>query len=272
MEHTDPLASTGGQDQMEPAPLKSNRRQALVITSFGTSVPEARISITAVEEVLTAVAQGYICARAYTSPTIRRILKSRGENVPSLTEALEYLAAENVQQVVVQPTHLLYGYEYDKLKAEAEAMADRFAVLTVGRPLLSDNEDIQCFARNLSQDHPVEDGAVTIFMGHGTEHFANAAYPALQTALHLLDRKDLFVGTVEGWPGLDDILRQLEPSRKIYLLPLMLVAGDHARNDMAGDWKSRLENAAHTVICSFTGMGQLSWVQEMYRERLVKLL
>ena len=247
-------------------------KQALVITSFGTSVPEARVSITAVEEVLAAAAPEYACVRAYTSPTIRRILKGRGENIPCLTEALEHLAAENVQRVIVQPTHLLYGYEYDKLKAEAEAMTGRFAALAVGRPLLSDNEDIQRFARHLSQDHPVEDGAVTVFMGHGTEHFANAAYPALQTALYLLDRRDLLVGTVEGWPGLDDILRQLEPNRKVYLHPLMLVAGDHARNDMAEDWKSRLEQAGHTVTCSFTGLGQLSWVQEMYQERLVGLL
>ncbi len=249
-------------------------KKALVITSFGTSVPEARIGITAVEDVLTAAAPGYACVRAYTSPTIRRILRGRGEDIPSLSEALERLAAEDVRRVAVQPTHLLYGYEYDKLKAGAEAMAGRFAALTVGRPLLADHEDLRRFARHLSSDCPMEDGAVTVFMGHGTEHFANAAYPALQTALRLLDRQDLFVGTVEGWPGLEDILRQLEPGgpRRVHLLPLMLVAGDHTRNDMAGDWKSRLEDAGHTVACSFTGLGQLPWVQEMYRERLVEML
>lgn len=249
-------------------------RQALVITSFGTSVPEARISITAVEEVLAAAAPEHICVRAFTSPTIRCILKGRGEDVPSLTEALERLAEEGIQRVIVQPTHLLYGYEYDKLKAEAEALAYRFEAVVVGRPLLADNSDLQRFANALSQDHPAEPGAVTVFMGHGTEHFANAAYPALQTALYLLGRADLYVGTVEGWPGLEDILRQLEPggSRKIYLRPLMLVAGDHARNDMAGEWRPQLESAGHTVTCFFTGLGQRAWVQEMYRERLEALL
>ena len=249
-------------------------KQTLVVASFGTSVPEARIGITAVEKALAAAAPGYTCTRAFTSPTIRRILKGRGEDVPSLTEALERLAAEGVRRVVVQPTHLLYGYEYDNLKAEAGAMAGRFETLLVGRPLLADNNDLQRFARQLSQDHPAEDGTVTVFMGHGTEHFANAAYPALQTALHLMDRHDLFIGTVEGWPGLDDILRQLAQggSRKVRLLPLMLVAGDHARKDMDKDWRSRLEAAGHTVTCSFTGLGQLPWVQEMYRERLMKLL
>ena len=246
--------------------------QAVVITSFGTSVPEARVSITLVEEALSAAA-GRNCVRAFTSPTIRHILKGQGEDVPSLTEALAQLAVKGVREVIVQPTHLLYGFEYDKLKAEAEAFADRFASVTVGRPLLADSGDIQRLARHLSQDHPAREGAVTVFMGHGTEHFANAAYPALQTALHLMGRMDIFIGTVKGWPGLEDILRQLEPDgpREIQLLPLLLAAGNHARNDMVVTWKSRLEAAGHTVICAFTGLGQLDWIQEMYRERLSAL-
>ena len=248
--------------------------QAVVITSFGTSVPEARESITAVEDALADAAPGCLCIRAFTSPTIRRILRRRGENVPSLTEALEQLLAGNVCRVAVQPTHLLYGYEYDKLKAEAEALSDRFAALAVGRPLLADTRDLRRFAAHLSREHPAEEGSVTVFLGHGTEHFANAVYPALQTALRLLDREDLYAGTVEGWPGLEDILHQLEPrgSQRILLRPLMLVAGDHARTDMAGEWKSRLEAAGHTVACSFAGLGQAAWVREMYRERLARLL
>lgn len=248
--------------------------QAVIITSFGTSVPEARASITLTEETLTAAAAGWTCIRAFTSPTIRRILKSRGENVPSPAEALEQLALEGVRRVIVQPTHLLYGYEYDKLKAGAEAFSNRFESVKVGRPLLADNDSLQRFARHLAQDHPAEEGAVTVFMGHGTEHFANAAYPALQTALNLLGRNDLYVGTVEGWPGPEDVIRQLEPGgpRKLRLLPLMLVAGDHAKNDMAGDWKPQLEAAGHTVTCFFTGLGQRAWVREMYRERLEEQL
>ena len=110
------------------------REQAVVITSFGTSVPEARAGITAVEETLAAAAAGCKCVRAFTSPTIRRILKQRGEDVPGPAEALERLAAEGVRRVIIQPTHLLYGYEYDKLKAEAESFADRFGSVVMGRP------------------------------------------------------------------------------------------------------------------------------------------
>lgn len=249
--------------------------QAIVITSFGTSVPEARVSITAVEEALKSAAPDCVCVRAFTSSIIRRILAGRGENVPSVTQALERLCAAGVRKVVVQPTHLLYGFEYDKLKAEADAFAARFEQVTVGRPLLANTEDIQHFAVGLSQTYPERDGEAVVLMGHGTEHFANAVYPALQTALHLKGRDDLYIGTVEGWPSFDDVLNQLK-ERRVLLAPLMLVAGDHAREDMAGDspdsWKSRLEQAGVSVTCSFTGLGMLPWVQEMYRERLLSVL
>lgn len=247
-------------------------KQALVITSFGTSVPEAGGSIAAVERALAEAAAGYTAVRAFTSPTIRRILAKRGEKVPSLTEALEQLQSEGAARVVIQPTHLLCGYEYDKLKAEAERFSGRIEALTVGKPLLADNRDILRFAEKLAGAHPRRGGEAVVYMGHGTEHFANAVYPALQTALNLAGRSDICIGTVEGWPGLAEILPQLKAPCKVKLLPLMLVAGDHARNDMAVDWKSALERAGHSVECTFTGLGELPWVQEMYRDRLLKIL
>ncbi len=247
-------------------------KQALVITSFGTSVPEARSSIEAVEKTLKEATAGYTTVRAFTSPTIRHILAERGENVPSLTEVLEHLCKEGIDQVVVQPTHLLYGYEYDKLKAEADGFSDRFEKLVVGKPLLANNRDILQFAVKISEMHPKRDGDAVVYMGHGTAHFANAVYPALQTALDLADRSDIRIGTVEGWPALADILHQFQTPRRIKLLPLMLVAGDHARNDMAIDWKQKLEKAGHTVQCEFTGLGDLVWVQEMFRDRLLEIL
>ena len=177
-------------------------KKALVITSFGTSVPEARAGITAVEEALADAVPGCPWVRAFTSPTIRRILAGRGEAVPSLPEALADLRNKGARRVVVQPTHLLYGLEYDKLKAGAEALSGGFETLAVGRPLLADTGDIRRFARCLSRDCPAEAGGAVVFMGHGTEHFANAAYPALQTALRLEGREDVYIGTVEGWrPG-----------------------------------------------------------------------
>lgn len=247
-------------------------KEGLVITSFGTSVPEARGSIEAVETVLKETASIDTVVRAFTSPTIRRILVGRGETVFSLTGALEYLLEAGVRRAVVQPTHLLYGYEYDKLKAEADGFAARFETVTVGEPLLAKNDDIVRFAGKLAGAHPQRDGEAVVYMGHGTEHFANAAYPALQTALHLAGRTDIYIGTVEGWPGLRDILGQLKTPCNVKLLPLMLVAGEHARKDMAGEWKDSLERTGHFVQCEFTGLGELEWVQEMYREKMREVL
>ena len=249
-----------------------NMEKALVIASFGTSVPEALRSIEAVERVLEEAASGCTAVRAFTSPTIRRILAKRGEAVLSLPEALEQLRDQGVERVVVQPTHLLYGYEYDKLKAEAEGYDGSFARVDVGRPLLADNGDLLRFARELARMHPRREGEAVVYMGHGTGHFANAAYPALQTALALEDRGDILIGTVEGWPGLEEVLRQLEPACAVELLPLMLVAGDHAKHDMAVTWREALERAGHSVRCAFTGLGERPWVQEMYRERALEAL
>lgn len=249
--------------------------KAVVMISFGTSVPQARVGIAAVEKTLESAAVGYTCVRAFTSSMIRRSLAGRGETVPSLTEALEQLCAAGARRVVVQPTHLLYGCEYDKLKAEADAFTSRLEEVIVGRPLLADTGDILRLADGLVQTYPAQDDEDVLLMGHGSEHFANAVYPALQTALRLKGREDLYIATVEGWPTFDDVLGQLKHSR-VRLAPLMLVAGEHARKDMAGgepdSWKSRLERAGFSVTCSITGLGELPWVQEMYRERLLDVL
>lgn len=244
-------------------------KQALIITSFGTSVPEARSSIEKVEKILTEAADGYSVIRAFTSPTIRRILAGRGENVPSLEEAFAQLQKEGADRVVVQPTHLLYGYEYDKLKAEAEGFSGSFETVIVGKPLLADNQDILRFADKIAKTHPQREDMAVVYMGHGTQHFANGVYSVLQNALNLAGRNDIHIGTVEGWPQLEDILPQLKASCHVRLLPLMLVAGDHARNDMDKEWKQVLEQAGHSVDCEFTGLGELAWVQEMYRDSLL---
>lgn len=244
--------------------------RALIAASFGAGAPEARAAITAVEDALRQSAPGYGFVRVFTSPAVRRILAGQGEPVPGLTEALEALRSAGTRRVLVQPTHLLCGAEYDRLKAEAEAFSGDFETLVLGRPLLADAEDVRRFASRLSAAHPVREGAVTVFLGHGTERPAGAVYPALQAGLRLEGREDLLVGAVKGRPALEDVLRQLEPGgpRQIELVPLMLTAGYHARKDMAGEWRPRLEQAGHRVACSFIGLGERSWVQEMYRERL----
>ena len=249
-------------------------KQAVGCVSFGTSVPAGRENITAVENVLRQSAHDKIFISAFTSGVIRRILKERGEAVYSVAEALEELWKQGVTEVLVQPTHILRGHEYDKLKREAESWRGKFEALRIGRPLLTDTDDLQTLAAGLSASYPPQAGQALVLFGHGTDHAANLVYPALQTAFHLAGRPDVLVGTVEGWPAFEDVLAQLKArdEKNVHLVPLMLVAGDHALNDMAGDgpdsWRSRLEAEGFTVRSTLRGLGMLPAVQAMYRAHL----
>lgn len=253
-------------------------KKAILCVSFGTSVPAARESIDAVETALAAAAPERVFARAFTSSIIRRILAGRGEEIPGVDGALAQLYEAGVTDVLVQPTHILYGNEYDKIVSEAQAWRDRFECLRIGRPLLADTADLQNVARLLCDAYPARPEEALVLFGHGTDHFANAAYPALQTAFRLLGREDVLVGTVEGWPTLADVEAQLKKTActRVHLVPLMLVAGDHAMNDMAGgeadSWKSRLEADGYAVTATIQGLGMLPAVRELYRAHLDSVL
>lgn len=253
-------------------------KKAMICVSFGTSVPAARESITAVEETLRSAVPDHVVVRAFTSPTIRRILEKRGERMPGLSEALEDLWKQGTREVLVQPTHVLYGHEYDGIRAELIPWREQFDSLRLGRPLLSGTDDLRALTAALSETYPVCDGETLVLFGHGTDHFANAVYPALQTAFRLADRSDVLVGTVEGWPAYEEVSRQLRESgsRKVHLVPLMLVAGDHAVHDMAGNqadsWASRLTAEGYTVRCTIRGLGQLPVVRVLYRQHLESML
>ena len=249
--------------------------KTLLCVSFGTSVPEARESITAAENALRGAAPSLKFVRAFTSPTIRRILRERGEEILSLPQALETLEGE---EVVVQPTHFLYGQEYDCIRRQVEEYRDRFAALTLGKPLLAGVRDLRDLAAAIHHAGPPVPGEALLLMGHGTEHFAGVVYPALQTVFHMMGRTDVFIATAEGWPELEDILPQVTAAgyTSAHLMPLMLVAGDHACHDMAGDdpesWKSRLRQAGIPARCTLRGLGTLPAVQALYADHLRELL
>lgn len=252
-------------------------KQALLVVSFGTSAESAREDISAVESALSTYAPGFDFYRAFTSATIRRILNERGESVSSLADALEDIAERGYETVLVQPTHLLYGVEYDKIKETAGAFSHRFSTIRLGKPLISDERDLQNLALCIIEHILPADGAL-VLMGHGTEGIANMVYPAMQTALHMAGAGNAYVGTVEGWPGIEHVLRQVQRDghKKALLAPLMLVAGDHAINDMAGSgeesWKGRLEKAGISVRCHMCGLGRLAPVQDIYREHLREIM
>lgn len=253
-------------------------KQALVCVSFGTTVANGRVDLMAVEHALQMAAPEIRFAKALTSRIIRKRLAAQGEKADSLPEVLETLLSEGYTRVAVQPTHLLYGYEYDKIKTEISPYEERFAYFALGRPLLADTTDLQTIVRVLGQVYPPQPGEALILMGHGTEHFAGVVYSALQSVFALQGRGDVFVATVEGWPGLSEILPGIRQAgyHKAHLVPLLLVAGDHACHDMAGNdpesWKSQLENAGFTVRCTLEGLGRLEEIQRMYCKKLKEVL
>ena len=244
--------------------------QAVLIVSFGSSVESARIQqISAVEEAIRAGTPEVQSYTAYTSPTIRKILRERGISIFSLEDALDRMLQDGVTDAVVQPTHLLYGIEFDKIQETCREYAGRFASLRLGAPLLASTEDLQELASALSDAYPPREDETLVLFGHGTAHFANVVYPALQTVFHIRGRDDVLIGTVEGWPDYAAVRSQLRTAA-VRLVPLMLVAGDHALHDMAGQeedsWKSRLEKDGFSVRCVLQGLGAMPPIQKLYQK------
>lgn len=253
-------------------------KQALLAVSFGTTVEEARaLDLAGVERAIRRAAPELPFARAYTSPTVRRILMGRGEKIHGLEEALEAQAAAGTEELYVVPTHVLPGAEYDRVTETAARFRHCFSALHLGRPLLCDTAGVRALAQVLDSLWPAGAGTAAVLVGHGSEHPGNLVYPALQGALDLMGRSDLVVGTVEGWPDQAAVLKRLESlgAKRVVLLPLLLAAGVHAREDMAGpqpdSWKSVLEAAGFRTWVRLEGMGRLPQIQALYQGELERL-
>ena len=249
-------------------------KKAILAVSFGTSFPDTlEKTIAAIERDFAAAMRSRELRRAFTSSIIIRKLKSRdGVVVDDVPTALEQLKNDGFTDVVLQPTHMMNGDEYDKLCAQAEPFAAGFERLVIGRPLLSAVEDYKAVAEAVLAELPGkrEDTAL-VFMGHGTEHHANAAYAQLEYVFRDLGRCDVLIGTVEGYPGLEEVLRRLgeKPQiKRIILYPLMVVAGDHARNDLAGEdedsWLSRLTGLGYEVDSNLRGLGEYPGIRNLF--------
>ena len=241
-------------------------KKALLVVSFGTTFHDTlEKNIAAIERDLAAAFPDRDLYRAFTSGMIIRRLKERdGITVDNTQEALERLAQAGYTDVVLQSTHVMNGEERDKMMAHALPFVERFERLTFGAPLLTEVEDYHAAARALLERLPAKrpDSAV-VYMGHGTEHHANAVYALLEYVLHDMGRTDIHIGTVEGYPGFDEVCRRLEEQggvKNVLLAPLMVVAGDHARNDLAGEepdsWKNLLTERGYTATCLLEGLGE----------------
>ncbi|SHJ62754.1 sirohydrochlorin cobaltochelatase [Paramaledivibacter caminithermalis] len=256
---------------------KDPNKKAILVVSFGTSYADTRkVTIEACEEKIAKAFPEYDVRRAFTSQIIIDKLKKRDNIiVDNPTEAFTKLRNEGFSKVYVQPLHVINGAEYDDLVNEARVFEEEFDKLVLGRPLLTSIDDYRKVVAALSEEMPERaDNEAVVFMGHGTHHDANAAYACLDYVFEDEDEKNVFVGTVEGFPELDTVIKKLEKNNieKVTLMPLMLVAGDHAQNDMAGDeedsWKMILKGKGYEVDTILRGLGEFSKIQDLYIEHL----
>ena len=245
--------------------------KGILFACFGTTHDSARAQgIAPVAQALREAFPGDEVVIAYTSSIVRTVLAGRGAAVPGVGEALEALAARGVREVLVQPGHVLYGEEYDKVLREAREQQGRFGRLVVSTPLVADDADIAALAVTVADAFPQQRGRDVVLMGHGTEQFSNAGYAALDYRLAALGRPDVHIGTVEAYPDLAVVVRSVRARGvgAVTLAPLMLVAGDHAINDMAGQgadsWASVLRAEGLDVECRINGLGAWTAVQQMF--------
>ena len=253
----------------------------LLVVSFGTSFNDSRrLTIGGIETAVAEAFSDYDVRRAFTAQiVIDHVERRDGVHIDNLTEALDRAVANGVKTLVVQPTHLMHGFEYDDVMAELAEYADAFENgIAVGEPLLTSDEDFDRVADiliDLLKDY--DDGETAlVYMGHGTEHEANAVYARMQGVFADKGAANYYVGTVEAAPSVDDVLAAIEGKgyKRVVLRDMMVVAGDHANNDMAGDeedsWKSIFTAAGYDVECVLEGLGQVPAIQQIYVEHAQK--
>ena len=250
----------------------------LLVVSFGTSFNDnRRLTVGAIEDAMDkAFGDDFSVRRGFTSQIIIDHVKSRdGEVIDNVTEALDRAVANGVKTLVVQPTHLMNGLEYTDLEEELAAYADSFDQIALGEPLLTSDDDFKTVMTAITDATAEYDDGETaiVFMGHGTEADSNQVYAKMQELLKDNGFDNYYVGTVEATPSLDDVLEAVKANenyKKVVLEPLMIVAGDHANNDMAGDedgsWKTAFEAEGYEVTCLVRGLGELPAIQELLTE------
>ncbi|MCC8102882.1 MAG: sirohydrochlorin cobaltochelatase [Clostridiales bacterium] len=270
----------------------------ILVVSFGTSFNDSRVEdIKAIEDAIAEAYPDWSVRRAFTAQIIINHVQSRdGEAIDNVEQALERAVANGVKNLVIQPTHLMHGAEYDELVEAVEEYADQFESVTVAEPLLGEvgddatviNEDKAAVAEAVvaaavesyaydTLEAAAEDGTAIVLMGHGTSHTAKVSYSQMQTQMEELGYENVFIGTVEGEPeetACEAVIESVYAAgyTKVILRPLMVVAGDHANNDMAGEdedsWLSMFNASGYfeSVDTQIEGMGRIEAVQELYIE------
>ena len=268
----------------------------LLVVSFGTSFNDSRAEdIGGVEKALQAAYPDWSVRRAFTAQIIINHVQARDdEKIDNVDQALERAVSNGVKKLIIQPTHLMHGAEYDELKEAVDSYKDKFESVTIAEPLLGEvgsdatviNEDKQAVAEAItaqavksanydSLDAAAEDGTAFVFMGHGTSHNAKVTYSQMQTQMNELGYENVFIGTVEGEPeetACEEVIKAVAEAgyTKVVLRPLMVVAGDHANNDMAGEdedsWLSQFNASGKfdSVDTQISGLGGIKAIQDLY--------
>lgn len=249
-------------------------KKAILVVSFGTTYENAlKSAIESVENTIRKSFPMYEVRRAFTSGMIIRSLKKSRIIIDTVDEALDKLVSDGYDDIIIQPTHIIDGEEFDKMCEVAEKYKDSISIFKIGMPLLKTQEDIKTVCSFINKLFPEKDEAV-VLMGHGSEHSANKVYSDFDNMCQKLGYYNIFVGTVEAEPTIYDVINKLKSSnyKKVIITPLMLVAGDHAHNDMAGagpdSWKSTLEKAGFKVQALIKGLGEYSEIHSIIVEHL----
>ena len=270
----------------------------LLVVSFGTSFNDSRVKdIKGIEDALQAAYPDWSVRRAFTAQIIINHVQARdGEKIDNMQQALDRAVANGVKNLVVQPTHLMHGAEYDEMMEMIDEYKDKFESVAVAEPLLGEvgadaaviNADKEAVAKAVtaaavkdagfdSLEAAAEEKVAFVFMGHGTSHTAKVSYSQMQTAMQTLGYSNVFIGTVEGEPeetACENVIEAVKAAgyTKVILRPLMVVAGDHANNDMAGadddSWLSQFQASGDfaSVECQIAGLGEIEDIQQRYIE------
>ena len=248
----------------------------LLVLSFGTSFNDSRrLNIGAIESDLEKAFPDYSVRRGFTANIVIDHIQNRdGVKIDDVHEAMNRAVDNNVKNLVIQPTHLMNGLEYQELEEQVAQYADAFDKIAIGKPLLTSEDDFKRVEQALVDwTSEYDDGETAIcFMGHGTEAESNEVYQKMQDLLTADGHDNYFVGTVEASPSLEDVLAKVKAGsyKRVVLEPLMVVAGDHANNDMAGEeedsWKTTFEDAGYEVTCLLRGLGENEAIRQIYVE------
>ena len=258
-----------------------NENKALAVISFGTTFPETREkTIGAIEEDLKAAFPDRKFYRAFTSGFIRKKIREKeGLAVFSPEEMFAQMAEDGITDCLVQPTNLLAGEEFDKIENALKDSMKSFKKTTIGRPLLETEDDIREIVSAIGKIFSArEEGCVYAVMGHGSAALQIPVWDLLNREFKAQGLSEFCVGTVEFEPGIEPVLKMVREKKpeKVILSPLLVVAGDHANNDMAGDepdsWKSQVQAEGPEVSCILKGLGEYPEIRGLYVERAKKAL